>query len=205
MKFIKCHVNGQNLVISRDKFSFKEWEHSKSINYDQWVRIKESGEMKFINKDGSNADNCFNGTMAAKYFFDDIKPISPVVSVYKTRDYMMLEVKRPKDTGTYIDCGCKHQVSHSMALGDNPKINQTRIVGKVFHNKTKIVTHEKGVGKVLSCGSAAVATAEYLYNNGEFKGDTIKVESEGGYHLIRISPHYMEVSATVTEIYKGEW
>ena len=92
-----------------------------------------------------------------------------------------------------------------MALGDNPKINQTRIVGKVFHNKTKIVTHEKGVGKVLSCGSAAVATAEYLYNNGEFKGDTIKVESEGGYHLIRISPHYMEVSATVTEIYKGEW
>ena len=93
MKFIKCHVNGQNLVISRDKFSFKEWEHSKSINYDQWVRIKESGEMKFINKDGSKAHNCFNGTMAAKYFFDDIKPISPVVSVYKTRDYMMLEVK----------------------------------------------------------------------------------------------------------------
>ncbi len=60
MKFIKCHVNGQNLVISRDKFDFKEWEHSKSINYDQWVRINSKGEMKFINKDGSKADNCFN-------------------------------------------------------------------------------------------------------------------------------------------------
>ncbi len=115
MKFIKCHVNGQNLVISRDKFDFKQWEHSKSINYDQWITINGKGEMKFINKDGSKADNCFNGTMAAKYFYDDIKPVAPIVSAYKTREYMMLEVKRPKDTGTYIDCGCKHQVSHSIS------------------------------------------------------------------------------------------
>ena len=149
---IKIKVNGQVIILA-DVPPTYDWGYDiePGHGYDQWRNVC-TGET--WNVDGSIAHVCYNADIAEAPG-NEISILAPTHPAGK------------EDTPNQVDCWRRNDfITHTIVDTIDDEENQNQIIcwdsrgDSVF-----MVVHEEGVGYVQSCGTAAVAVAEYTGKN----------------------------------------